>query len=167
MLFYMVTSQRKFIWSNHLCLFLRGSLSGKVCKLKNGIYGLTQSPQTWFGKFNEVVLDFGLQQCQVDHSVFNKNSESSKIILVVYVDDIVITGSDSESIIALKVFLQRKFHTKGLDKLRYFFEIEVTTSRSGIGLSEHKYVLDNLHVQNQLILPMKPVQNWPHNTGAI
>jgi hypothetical protein len=55
----------------------------------------------WFGKFSGVVMDFGLHRCQMDHLVFNLHIDAG-YILVVYVDDIVITGG----ITRLKQFLK-------------------------------------------------------------
>ncbi|EOY08968.1 Uncharacterized protein TCM_024268 [Theobroma cacao] len=68
---------------------------GKVCHLQKCLYGLKQSPRAWFGKFSEVVQEFGMKKSKCDHSVFYKQSEAGIILLVVYVDDIVITGSDT------------------------------------------------------------------------
>jgi len=76
----------------------QGESPGRVCKLKKALYGLKQSPRAWFGKFSEAVLKFGLQRCQTDHSVFHLHTSAGYIFLVVYVDDIVITGDDSEGI---------------------------------------------------------------------
>ena len=67
----------------------------KVCRLRKSLYGLKQSPRAWFGKFNHAIEKFGLQKSKSDHSVFYWNSSLGIILLVVYVDDIVITGSDS------------------------------------------------------------------------
>jgi hypothetical protein len=47
-----------------------GEYQGRVCKLRKASYGLKQSLWAWFGKFSEVVLEFGLQRGQTDHSVF-------------------------------------------------------------------------------------------------
>ena len=58
----------------------------------------------WFGKFNQTVEGFGMQKSKFDHSVFYKNSSSGIILLVVYVDDIVITESDSKGISYVKSF---------------------------------------------------------------
>ncbi|XP_022856432.1 uncharacterized protein LOC111377539 [Olea europaea var. sylvestris] len=66
------------------------------------------------------------------------------VILVVYVDDIVITSDDANGIARLKQFLQKHFQTKDLGKLRYFLGIEVVRSWAGINLSQRKYVLDLL-----------------------
>ena len=67
-----------------------------------------------------------------------------------YVDDIVITGSDSKCISSLKSFLQSQFHTKDLGMLRYFLGIEVMRSKYGIILSQRKYVLDLLSETGKL-----------------
>ena len=53
-----------------------------------------------------------MQKSKSNHSVFYKNSNSGIILLVVYVDNIIITGSDSKDISSLKSFLQSQFHTK-------------------------------------------------------
>ena len=78
---------------------------GEVCCLRKSLYGLKQSPHAWFGKFSHAVETFGMQKSKSNHSVFNKNPSSIIILLVVYVDDIVITGSDSKGILSLKSFL--------------------------------------------------------------
>ena len=77
---------------------------GKVCHLQKSLYGLKQSPRAWFGKFSQVVKEFGIQKSKSDLFVFYKNSSSGIILLVVYVNDIVITGSDSKYISSLKSF---------------------------------------------------------------
>ena len=85
-----------------------------------------------------------MQKSKSDHFVFYRNSSSSIIMLVVYVDDIVITGSNSKGILSLKSFLQSQFHTKNIGKLRYFLGIQVMRSKHGIFLSQRKYVFDLL-----------------------
>ena len=63
----------------------------RVCRLKKAIYGLKQSPRAWFEKFNIVVMQDGFQRCAVAHSVFYKKTNSSSVVLAVYVDDILLT----------------------------------------------------------------------------
>lgn len=105
--------------------FVAQGESRLVCQLMKSLYGLKQSPCAWFGIFSSVVMDFGLQKCGVDHSVFNQYTTVGKILLIVFVDDIVITGDDSKRIQELNVFLQTKFQTKELVQLRYFLGVEV------------------------------------------
>ena len=73
-----------------------------------------QSPCAWFDKFNQAVEVFGMQKSKSDHSIFYKNYSYGIVLLVVYMDDIVITGSDSKGILSLKSFLHSQFHTKDL-----------------------------------------------------
>ena len=113
---------------------------GKVCHLRKSLYGLKQSPCVWFDKFSKEVETFGMQKSKSDHSVFYENSSSCIILLVVYVDDIVI----SKGILSLKSFLHNQFHTKDLGMLKYFLGVEVMRSKQGILLSLRKYVLGML-----------------------
>jgi len=112
--------------------------------LKKSLYGLKQSPRAWVGKFSKVVESFGLSQSKSDHSVFYKNSEGTLILLVVYVDDIVITGDDEKGISSLKELIHTQFYTKDLDELRYFKGVEVLRNNGKIFLLQGKCVLDLL-----------------------
>ena len=89
------------------------------------MYCLKQSSCAWLGKFSQAVEAFGMQKSKYDHFVFYRNSNSGIIMLVVYVDDIVITWSDFKNISSLKSFVHSQFHTKDLGMLRYFLDIEV------------------------------------------
>ena len=109
---------------------------GKVCRLRKSLYGLKQSSRAWFEKFSQAVETFGMQKSKSDHFVFYKNSSSSINLLVVYVDDIVITGSDSKGILSLKSFLHNQFHTKDLGMLNYFLGVKVMRSKQRILLSQ-------------------------------
>jgi hypothetical protein len=126
-----------------------------VCHLKKSIYGLKQSPRAWFDKFSKAVVSHGMTRSQADHSVFFKKTKTGIVILVVYVDDIIITGSDKEGIQILINHLSSSFLTKYLGKLRYFLGIEVARSKAGISLSQRKYTLDIL--QDTGYLGSKPV----------
>ena len=91
-----------------------------------------------------------MQKSKSDHFVFYSNSSSGIILLIVYMDDIVITENDSKGISSLKSFLHSQFHTKDLGMLGYFLGIEVTRSKRGIFLSQRKYVLDLLSETGKL-----------------
>ena len=130
--------------------FVAQGETGKVCRLRKSLYGLKQSPRTWFGKFSQAVETFGMQKSKFDHSVFYKNFSSGIILLVVYVDDIVITRSDSKDILSLKSFLHSQFHTKDFGMLKYFLGVEVMRSKQEILLSQRKYVLNLLSKTGKL-----------------
>ena len=106
--------------------FVAQGESGLVCRLRRSLYGLKQSPRAWFGPFSSVVQEFGMLRNTADHSVFyHQNSSGQCIYLVAYVDDIVITGSDQDSIQNLKQHHFTHFQTKDLGKLKYFLGIEI------------------------------------------
>ena len=109
-----------------------------VYHLKKSLYGLKQSPRAWFEKFSSTLLAAGYSQSEGDHTLFFKRGQDSKIaILIVYVDDIIVTGNDPKEIRNLKRHLTSNFDIKYLGQLTYFLGIEVAYSKSGIVLSQH------------------------------
>ena len=133
----------------------------KVCKLKKAIYGLKQSPRAWFHKLFEVMSSFGFVRSASDHSLFIKKTSTGIVVMVVYVDDIILTGSSAQDISATKDHLQKHFVTKDLGHLRYFLGIEVARNKEGLVLSQRKYVLDLLKETGMLgakpaNIPMDP-----------
>nr|XP_019706570.1 uncharacterized protein LOC109505944 [Elaeis guineensis] len=138
---------------------------GKVCKLKHSLYGLKQSPRTWFNRFSRTVKGMGYKQSNADNTLLYRHLKGKKTILLVYVDDIVITGDDHHEIKQLKEKLKQAFKVKDLGPLRYFLGIEVGRSSKYIFLSQRKYVLDLLSETG--ILGCKPATtpiNQNHRT---
>ncbi|GMP88706.1 hypothetical protein CsSME_00040591 [Camellia sinensis var. sinensis] len=85
------------------------------------------------------------EESQADHTIFYKHSKNSKIaILIVYVDDIILTGNDEAELAALKEKLAKEFHIKDLGALKYFLGMEFARSKEGIFVNQRKYVLDLL-----------------------
>lgn len=86
----------------------------------------------------------GYKRSNTDHTLFFRRNRGKIAVLIVYVDDIVVTGDDSEKIAHLKAQLAQAFEVKDLGHLRYFLGIEVARSSKGIFLSQRKYILDLL-----------------------
>ena len=96
--------------------------SGQVCRLKKALYGLKQSPRAWFGKFTAAMKEIGYKQCNGEHTLFFQRTSPLLItLLIVYVDDIIITGSNLDEINRLENHLRQVFHVKQLGPLKYFF----------------------------------------------
>ncbi|CAJ2655096.1 unnamed protein product [Trifolium pratense] len=92
-----------------------------VCKLNKSLYGLKQSPRAWFEKFTYSMKKQGYIQGQADHTLFTKFSQDGKIaVLIVYVDDIVLTGDDIVEMARVKEKLALDFEIKDLGSMRYF-----------------------------------------------
>ncbi|KAK8943073.1 hypothetical protein KSP39_PZI008985 [Platanthera zijinensis] len=124
--------------------FVKKGAEGFVCHLRKSLYGLKQSPRAWFGRFLTTMLKFGYKQDQSDHTMFIRRHEQHVVVLIVYVDDIVITGNDTEEIANLKTLLSTEFEVKDLGRLRYFLCIEVVRCERGVFISQRKYILDLL-----------------------
>ena len=71
------------------------SRNNQVCRLRKALYGLKQSPKAWFGKLSLAMKKYGYSQSNGGHSLFHRHTKIKKVtILIVYVDDIIITGND-------------------------------------------------------------------------
>lgn len=124
--------------------------SNVVCKLQKALYGLKQSPRAWFGRFRLAMKKYGYEQSNADHTLFLKRVGDKLTALIIYVDDMVVTGNDIEEINKLKNYLSSEFDMKDLGGLKYFLGIEVVRSEQGIFLSQRKYVLDLLEETGML-----------------
>ncbi|GJZ58327.1 ribonuclease H-like domain-containing protein [Tanacetum coccineum] len=116
----------------------------KVCRLKKSLYGLKQALRQLNAKLTSTLIENGFSQSKSDYSLYTKSDKGVFLALLVYVDDIIITGNSISEIEKFKVFLKFKFMIKDLGKLKYFLGIEVVDTDKGICLNQKKYVLDLL-----------------------
>lgn len=129
--------------------------AGKSCKLKKTLYGLKQSSRAWFGRFTNAMKSYGFQQSNSDHTLFLKKRGDLITCLIIYVDDMIITGNDTEEMENLRKQLFLDFEMKDLGPLKYFLGIEVLRSNKGIFICQKKYTLDLLTEAG--MLECKPV----------
>jgi len=109
--------------------------SGHVCRLRRALYGLKQAPRAWFERFVTVVRAAGFSPSEHDPALFIHVSPRGRTLLLLYVDDMLITGDDVEYISQLKQQLSEQFHMSDLGPLSYFLGIEVIHSAKGYYLS--------------------------------
>ena len=117
---------------------------GHVCKLQKALYGLKQAPRAWFEKFSTTLTSLGFSSSHYDSGLFTRTTELGTIIVLLYVDDMIITGSDTAGISELKTSLSSHFEMKDLGNLHYFLGLEVLSDSSGIYLCQAKYISDLL-----------------------
>ncbi|KAL4566379.1 hypothetical protein LXL04_030494 [Taraxacum kok-saghyz] len=115
---------------------------GEVCRLRKALYGLKQAPRAWFEKFSTAITSLGFRASNHDSALFVRCTSAGRIILSLYVDDMIITGDDHDGIESLKRDLAIRFAMKDLGLLRYFLGIEVAQSPKGYLLSQTKYISD-------------------------
>ncbi|BFG37564.1 hypothetical protein CerSpe_238380 [Prunus speciosa] len=121
-----------------------------VCKLRKSLYGLKQSPRAWFGRFTNSIKRFGYILSNSNHTLFLKRRGGKLTALIIYIDDMVVTGNDNEEMQTLRKLLASEFEMKEFGELQYFLGIEVARSKHDIFLSQRKYVLDLLTEENIL-----------------
>eukprot|EP00253_Pinus_taeda_P019610 PITA_19610 len=109
--------------------------SSLVCQLKKSLYGLRQASRAWYDKMDSFILDTGFFRCQSDNTVYTKKVGKYLIIHVLYVDDIILTGSDPNLINHVKSSLKKKFEMTDLGHLHYFLSLQVLQTKEGISLS--------------------------------
>ncbi|KAL9252086.1 Retrovirus-related Pol polyprotein from transposon TNT 1-94-like protein [Drosera capensis] len=85
-----------------------------VCKLTKSMYGLKQEPRQWYVKFDNFMSRSGYKKCDMDHCCYTRHFGSSYIIILLYVDDMLVAGSDMEEINRLKEQLSEEFEMKDL-----------------------------------------------------
>eukprot|EP00253_Pinus_taeda_P008838 PITA_08838 len=118
--------------------------SSLVCQLKKSLYGLKQAPRAWYAKMDSFLLDTSFSKCHSDNTVYTKNVGKSLIILVIYVDDLILTGIDPNLTNHVNSNLKNQFEMKNIGHLHYFFGLQVLQSKEGISLFQSKYVCDLL-----------------------
>nr|XP_016452878.1 PREDICTED: uncharacterized mitochondrial protein AtMg00810-like [Nicotiana tabacum] len=114
----------------------------KVCRLVKSLYGLKQAPRQWNAKLTEALLGSQFQQSQYDHSLFFKKTTEGITMVLIYVDDMLITGDCLRLIEETKANLQQAFKMKDLGELKYFLGIEFARSKQGILMHQRKYALE-------------------------
>ena len=129
---------------------------GLVCKLNKSLYGLKQASRQWFEKFSTTILRVGFVQSKSVYSMFTHSQGASFTVLLVYVDDILLTGNNPTCVTTLKKFLDDQFGLKDLGSLRYFLGLEVARTDVGISLTQRKYALEIL--KDTGFIGCKPVQ---------
>ena len=125
--------------------FVNSDFPDYVCKLNKSLYGLKQAPRAWFMRLSQTLLEFGFLSSPVDASLFVYHKGHIHLFILIYVDDILVTGTDPSLIQSLIQKLQTEFKMKDLGPLGYFLGIQASRDSSGLHLRQSKYIGDLLH----------------------
>ncbi|KAH9751634.1 retrovirus-related pol polyprotein from transposon RE2 [Citrus sinensis] len=124
--------------------FTDQNLPDHVCLLHKSLYGLKQAPRAWFECLSLALLELGFTSCKADPSLFIFHANDILILLLVYVDDVIITGNNPDIIQSIISHLSTRFALKDLGLLSYFLGIENRRFPGGIFLSQANYTRDLL-----------------------
>ena len=115
--------------------FVHSVFPRHICKLKRAIYGLKQAPRAWVHRFNSFLLSHGFVCSHADPSIFVARTDSHILVLLLYVDDIVLTSNSEAMLCKFITLLSTQFVMKDLGDLYYFLGIQVVRSPSGLFLT--------------------------------
>ncbi|GKB13852.1 retrovirus-related pol polyprotein from transposon TNT 1-94 [Tanacetum coccineum] len=115
-----------------------------VCLLHKSLYGLKQAPRAWFELLSKALFNLGFKGSKTDPSLFIYSRGHILLYILVYVDDIIITGNNKGTIDNIISQLGSDFALKDLGPLNYFLGIEIVPHVSSILLSQKKYILELL-----------------------
>eukprot|EP00253_Pinus_taeda_P022063 PITA_22063 len=113
--------------------------SSLVCKLKKSLYGLKQAPRAWYAKMDSYLLSQNFVHYKSDSNVYFLKKIGSLLIIVLYVDDLLITVSSTSVITNIKNALHKWFSMTDMGLLNFFLGLEIHQRDSGITISQPKY----------------------------
>lgn len=117
----------------------------KVYKLSKALYGLKQAPRAWFSRIESYFKKEGFEKDESEQTLFTKiNKQGKRLIISLYVDDLIYTGDDEVMMREFKDSMMKEFDMSDLGKMRYFLGIEVVQFDGGIFISQKKYVMEML-----------------------
>ncbi|KAL0322487.1 UNVERIFIED_CONTAM: Retrovirus-related Pol polyprotein from transposon RE1 [Sesamum angustifolium] len=148
------------------------TVTGQVCKLKRSLYGLKQASQQWNLELTTKLLGFGFHQSPHDHCLFVKRSDKHFLALLVYVDDILFTGSSISNIDEVKAYLDHLFTIKDLGPAKYFLGLQLARSSHGLLITQTKYLTDILEDANLIDAklvssPLPPGFKFSQDDGSL
>ncbi|CAH9110232.1 unnamed protein product [Cuscuta epithymum] len=124
--------------------FIHPSYPTHVCRLCKALYGLKQAPRAWFHCFSGFLLRCGFSQSRSDSSMFIYRTDSQVVYILLYVDDILITGSSASFVSSVIKTLSHQFAMKDLGDIHYFLGVQAKRTPQGLFLSQEKYISDLL-----------------------
>lgn len=119
--------------------FVAAGHEGKVLKLQKALYGLRQAPRAWNTKLDASLRKLGFRRCASEHGMYTRGAGKTRVVVGVYVDDLIITGANPEDVGAFKDEMHRLFRMSDLGLLSYYLGIEVKQGRNAITLGQAAY----------------------------
>jgi hypothetical protein len=114
-----------------------------VCRLKKVLYGLKQAPRAWYAKIDGYLMSLGFTKSEADPNLYYKVEDGCPLILVLYVDDLFLTG-DGKLIDGCKREVASEFKMKDLGLMHYFLGLEMWQRSDEIFLIQGKYIVEIL-----------------------
>ena len=112
----------------------------QVCKLMKSLYGLKQAPRQWCKKFDTFMTATGFSRCHGDHCCYFKKLDTSYLILLLYVDDMLVAGSSMDEIVNLKAQLSKEFAMKDLGSAKKILGMRISRDKANKKLNPGSFM---------------------------
>ncbi|PKI70590.1 hypothetical protein CRG98_009095 [Punica granatum] len=116
----------------------------KVYVLKKALYGLKQAPRAWYSRMDDYLQSLGFKRSLSEFTLYTKKAKEGVVIVSLYVDDLLVTGSDKNQVELLKKDLMKVFEMTDLGKMAYFLGMEIQQTEKGIFVCQKKYLKEIL-----------------------
>ncbi|PKU65522.1 Retrovirus-related Pol polyprotein from transposon TNT 1-94 [Dendrobium catenatum] len=110
-----------------------------VCRLHKAIYGLKQAPRQWYNTFTSYLTSIGFFHNTADPSMLCFKTNCTQVFLLIYVDDILITGNNQTEISMIIEKLHKQFSMKDLGQANDFLGVKIDTLNNSYFLSQKSY----------------------------
>jgi hypothetical protein len=111
-----------------------------VCRLNKSLYGLKQAPRAWYARIDNYLTRLGFSKIHADPNIYYKVVNNVSVILLLYVDDLFLTGEES-LIIHCKKELASEFDMKDLGLMHYYLRLEVWQKHGEVFFGQGKYAI--------------------------
>ncbi|KAE8666843.1 hypothetical protein F3Y22_tig00112490pilonHSYRG00048 [Hibiscus syriacus] len=116
----------------------------KVLKLKKALYGLKQAPRAWNSRIDKYFQENGFNKCPYEHALYIKIKDEDILIVCLYVDDLIFTGSNPSMFNEFKDVMMKEFEMTDMGLMAYYLGIEVKQQNDGIFISQESYAKEIL-----------------------
>lgn len=119
--------------------FVKPGQEQMIYRLRKALYGLRQAPRAWNAKLDKCLKELGFDRCLHEQAVYTKCTNESTLIVGVYVDDLLVAGTDKLEIQKFKQQINEKFEMSDLGLLSFYLGIEVNQGNVGTTLKQMTY----------------------------
>jgi Reverse transcriptase (RNA-dependent DNA polymerase) len=105
--------------------FIKEGMENLVCRLHKSLYRLKQAGRTWYLKLNESLIGMGFRRCTADYSIYYKEDGTTKIIISVYVNDLILFSNNLPYLEGIKKKLGETFAMKDMGEISSYLGIGI------------------------------------------
>lgn len=112
----------------------------KVCKLNKALYGLKQAPKAWYSRIDSWLTQQGMKKSTADPNMYCREIDGKHTVVLLYVDDLLITGDNEKEIKKIQAALTKNFEMTNLGLAKLYLGVEFEYTPSGIWLHQRAYI---------------------------